>query len=113
MARYAITMIEVIYEAKPFETNLYDNLFKARVPQSGLASLSKPLPPNPKGDFEKAFAEAAAKVSSEHFHGTEHHNPLELFATTTIYEGKGKLTVYDKTQGTINTQLYVANVFGL
>lgn len=113
MARYAITMIEVIYEAKPFETNLYDNLSKARVPQSGLASLLKPLPPKPKGDFEKAFAEAAAKVSSEHFHGTEHHNPLELFATTTIYEGKGKLTVYDKTQGTINTQLYVANVFGL
>jgi xanthine dehydrogenase YagR molybdenum-binding subunit len=46
-------------------------------------------------------------------HSTEHHNPIELFATTTIYEGEGKLTIHDKTQWTINNQVYVANVFGL
>src|SRR5690606_33308189 len=32
---------------------------------------------------------------------------------TTVYEDKGKVTVYDKTQGTVNSQMYVGNVFGL
>lgn len=38
---------------------------------------------------------------------------MEMFATTVVYEGKNKLKIYDKTQGTINSQIYVANVFGL
>ena len=113
MARYAVTLIEVTYEEEPFETNLHDNLEKARPPQPGLAALLKSPPPKPKGNFEKAFAESDVRVTAEHFHGTEHHNPLELFATTTVYEGKGKVTIYDKTQGTVNSQLYVGNVFGL
>jgi xanthine dehydrogenase YagR molybdenum-binding subunit len=113
MARYAIKLIEVEYEEEPFETNLHDNLANARPPQPGLATFLKPLPPKPKGDFEKAFAESDVQVSAEHFHGTEHHNPMELFATTTVYEGKGKVTIYDKTQGTVNSQMYVGNVFGL
>ena len=32
----------------------------------------------------------------------EHHNPMEPHATTAIWEGDGKLTVYDKTQGVQN-----------
>ena len=34
----------------------------------------------------------------------EHHNPMELYASTVIVEGDGKLTVYDKTQGVQNVQ---------
>ena len=30
---------------------------------------------------------------------TEHHNPMELHATTVVWDDDGKLTVYDKTQG--------------
>ncbi|RYD80831.1 MAG: xanthine dehydrogenase family protein molybdopterin-binding subunit [Sphingobacteriales bacterium] len=112
-ARYASTLIEFEFEEKEFETSLTDNLEKARPAKKGFATALKPPPPPPTGDFEKAFANAAIKVSSEYHHGTEHHNPIELFATTTIYEEKGKLTIYDKTQGTINNQLFVANVFGL
>ena len=113
MARYAVTFIAVEYEEEDFEMNLHDHLDKARPPQPGLASLLKALPPKPKGDFEKAYEGSEVKVSAEFSHGTEHHNPLELFATTTVYEGKGKVTIYDKTQGTVNSQLYVGNVFGL
>ena len=113
MARYAVTVISVEYAEEDFEMNLYDNLDTARPPQPGMATFLKPLPPKPKGDFEQAFSESAVQVSSEFFHGTEHHNPMELFATTTVYEGKGKVTIYDKTQGTVNSQLYVGNVFGL
>lgn len=113
LARYAAFLISVDYEEEKFTTNLNENLDKARSPKIGMATILKPLPPKPKGDFVKAFSQSAVQASAEFIHGTEHHNPLELFATTTIYEGDKKLTIYDKTQGTINSQLYVANVFGL
>ncbi|RZM19331.1 MAG: xanthine dehydrogenase family protein molybdopterin-binding subunit, partial [Pedobacter sp.] len=112
-ARYASTLLDIEYEEEEHETFLMHNLDKARPSKKGLSTLLKPPPPPPTGDFEKAYAEAPFKVESNYFHGTEHHNPLEMFATTTVYEGKGKLTIYDKTQGTINGQLFVANIFGL
>ena len=37
----------------------------------------------------------------------EHHNPMELYASTAVYEADGKLTIYDKTQGVQNVQRYV------
>jgi len=43
----------------------------------------------------------------------EHHNPMEMFGTTCVFEGAGKLTIYDKTQGSQNAQGYVTSVFGL
>ncbi|WP_235048431.1 xanthine dehydrogenase family protein molybdopterin-binding subunit [Arcticibacter svalbardensis] len=113
LARYAASCVEIKYTEEPFSTDLKENIDKARAPQPGLATFLKPLPPKPKGDFEKAYNDSFAKASGEFYHGTEHHNPLELFSTTTIYEGQGKLTIYDKTQGTINSQLYVGNIFGL
>ncbi|MEO5998324.1 MAG: xanthine dehydrogenase family protein molybdopterin-binding subunit [Chitinophagaceae bacterium] len=113
LARYAASLVIINYEEEVFCTNLVANINKARSPKRGIATALKPLPPKPTGDFEKAFKKSYAQVSAEFFHGTEHHNPMELFATTTIYEGEGKLTIYDKTQGTINSQLYVANIFGL
>ncbi|WP_454802832.1 xanthine dehydrogenase family protein molybdopterin-binding subunit [Mucilaginibacter phyllosphaerae] len=112
-ARQAASMIIVDYDETGFETGLQANVGNAREPKKGLATLLKPPPPKPTGDFEKAYAEAPFKASGEFIHGTEHHNPMELFTTTTLYDGEGKLTIYDKTQGTINCQLYVGNVFGL
>ena len=113
LARYAASIVEVQYDEEPFSSEICNHQDEARPPKLGIAAVLKPLPPKPQGDFEKAFEDSYAKVSAEYMHGTEHHNPLELFTTTTIYEGNGKLTIYDKTQGTINSQLYVANVFGL
>lgn len=112
-ARYAATRIIFDYEVDSFQTSLERNLSQARPAKKGFATALKPPPPAPTGDFKRAFNDAAVQVSTTFHHGTEHHNPIELFATTTIYEGKGKLTIYDKTQGTINTQLYIANIFGL
>ncbi|WP_339880860.1 xanthine dehydrogenase family protein molybdopterin-binding subunit [uncultured Algoriphagus sp.] len=112
-ARYAATLVKFEYEEEVFETCLETNLENARKPKKGLATALKPPPPSPTGNFEQAYSESPFKVASKYWHGTEHHNSMELFATTTIYEGDGKLTIYDKTQGTINSQVYVANIFGL
>lgn len=114
MARYAATKIKFIYqEDEKFETDLKTNLEKSRNPKKGLASMLKPPPPKPQGDFEKEYENSHIKIDSHFSHGTEHHNPMEMYASTVIYEGKDKLKIYDKTQGTINSQMYVANVFGL
>lgn len=113
LARYAASILKVDYSEDEFFTNLEDNLSEARVPKSGLATMLKPPPPADKGDVDIAIKESFATASGRFVHGTEHHNPLELFATTTVYDGKGKVTIYDKTQGTVNCQLYVGNVFGL
>ncbi|MFC6095376.1 xanthine dehydrogenase family protein molybdopterin-binding subunit [Flavobacterium qiangtangense] len=113
MARFAVTKIKVRYETEDFNTDLEANAAKAREPKKGLASMLKPPPPKPTGDFDEAYESSFVKTDSKFRHGTEHHNPMEMFATTVLYGGKGKLKIYDKTQGTINSQMYVANVFGL
>jgi xanthine dehydrogenase YagR molybdenum-binding subunit len=113
MARYAATLVKVIYDTEEFSTDLEANLDKARKPKKGLASMLKPPPPKPKGDFEEAYNTSYVQAFGEFKHGTEHHNPMEMYATTVEYVGKEKLKIYDKTQGTINSQMYVANVFGL
>jgi xanthine dehydrogenase YagR molybdenum-binding subunit len=112
-ARYASTQVIFEFEQEKFQTDLESNIPNGRSAKKGFATALKPPPPPPTGDFQTAFEQAPVKVAATFQHGTEHHNPIELFATTTIYEGKGKLTIYDKTQGTINNQLYVANIFGL
>ena len=43
----------------------------------------------------------------------EHHNPMETFAATAVWEGDGRITVFDKTQGAQNCRNYVAGVFGM
>ena len=113
MARYAATKINIVYEEETFETDLKSNLDQSRDPKKGLASMLKPPPPKPTGDFDAAYKNSFVKIDSKFSHGTEHHNPMEMYASTVIYEGKDKLKIYDKTQGTINSQMYVANVFGL
>jgi len=113
LARYAATKLDIVYEQEDFETDLKTNLEKSRDPKKGLASMLKPPPPKPTGDFDKEYENSFIKTNSYFSHGTEHHNPMEMYASTVIYEGKDKLKIYDKTQGTINSQIYVANVFGL
>jgi xanthine dehydrogenase YagR molybdenum-binding subunit len=38
---------------------------------------------------------------------------MEMFGATAVWEGDGRITVYDKTQGPLNARNYVANVFAM
>src|SRR5260370_25789975 len=67
-------------------------------------------PPKPRGTAEQAFASAEARHRGEYYVPIEHHNPMELYASTVIFEADGKLTIYDKTQGVQNVQRYVCGV---
>jgi xanthine dehydrogenase YagR molybdenum-binding subunit len=108
-ARYAASLVKIQYEAEPHNTDFEASLGEAFLP-------SKPrdnyVPPKPRGDAEQAWADAPFKVSGEYHLATEHHNPMEMHASTVIWEGDGKITVHDKTQGPQNVQAYLAAIFG-
>jgi xanthine dehydrogenase YagR molybdenum-binding subunit len=50
-----------------------------------------------KGDAAAAFASAPMKLEARYQTPTQHHNPIELFTATCVWEGP-KLTIYEPTQ---------------
>ena len=65
-----------------------------------------------RGDAEGAFQSAPAKLDQTYVTTTETHNPIELHATTAIWEGS-TLTLYDSSQGVVNFRSVLAQMFGL
>jgi xanthine dehydrogenase YagR molybdenum-binding subunit len=102
IARYAASLVRIEYEKQAFVTDLHKQRDQAFVVKK---------PDKPRGDAAKAYAAADVRHDAEYFIPTEHHNPMELFASTAIWENGGKLTVYDKTQGVQNVQRYLCGVF--
>ncbi|KRQ93900.1 aldehyde oxidase [Bradyrhizobium jicamae] len=102
-ARVAASLVKIEYQKEPHVTDLQAERARA---------YAIDVPEKPRGDAEKAFASAAISHAAEYSIPTEHHNPMELFASTAIWEN-GQLTVYDKTQGVQNVQQYLCKVFKL
>ena len=102
IARYAASLVHIEYEKQAFVTDVYKQRDQAFVVKK---------PDKPHGDAGRAFAAADVRHEAEYFIPTEHHNPMELFASTAMWDGGGKLTVYDKTQGVQNVQRYLCSVF--
>ena len=65
-----------------------------------------------RGDPEGAFASAPVKLDQTYVTPTETHNPIELQATTAIWDGS-MLTIYEESQGIFNLQGVLAQMFGL
>ncbi|MCJ2114073.1 xanthine dehydrogenase family protein molybdopterin-binding subunit [Methylobacterium sp. WL30] len=110
-ARHAAALVAVDYEVEEPLTDLEAaNAFAYEPPmrRNGI----KP-PPKPWGDADAAFDASAIQLKQEYRLATEHHNPMEPHASTVIFEGDGKYTVYDKVQGVSNSHAYLAKVFGI
>jgi xanthine dehydrogenase YagR molybdenum-binding subunit len=113
-ARFAASLVKAEYEAKPHVTDmlrLRDTAFAIRDAATPFEALF--VPPKTRGTPEKALTAAAVRHDGEYYVPIEHHNPMELYASTVIFESNGKLTVYDKTQGVQNVHRYLCGVFGL
>lgn len=111
LARYAAMLVQVQYEAASHETNLLANLQHSHEPSSLKAGYSPT--PKPKGDADAAFEAAPVKIDAEYYAGVEHHNPMEMHASTVIRDSRGHLLIHDKTQGSQNCRWMVSRVFGL
>lgn len=104
IARFAASLVRVEYEEEPYITDLH----RQRDQAFALKDRTKT-----RGKADKALAAAALRHEGEYYIPIEHHNPMELFASTVTWDGGGKLTVYDKTQGVQNVQRYVCSVFNM
>jgi xanthine dehydrogenase YagR molybdenum-binding subunit len=103
--------VRVDYDVEPHETNLMAHLDRAHKPSRLKAGYSPP--PDEKGDADAAFARAPVSIEAEYYSGVEHHNPMELHASTVLRDADGHYVIYDKTQGSQNSRWYVSHVFGL
>jgi xanthine dehydrogenase YagR molybdenum-binding subunit len=65
-----------------------------------------------KGDAEAAIAAADASIDEEYGTPTQHHNPMELFTTTCVWEGD-RLTVYEPSQFVFGLKNAVAQRLGI
>src|SRR6202171_6238390 len=65
-----------------------------------------------RGDAASAFASAPVKLDKIYVTPAETHNPLELHATTAIWDGS-TLTLYESSQGVVNLRGVLAQMFGL
>jgi xanthine dehydrogenase YagR molybdenum-binding subunit len=113
IARFAASLVRVEYRGDEHITDLHRQRDEAQA-LDGFATAENPfLPPRPRGSAERALAAAQLRHTGEYTVPIEHHNPMELYASTVIFENDGKLTIYDKTQGVQNVQRYVASVLGM
>nr|WP_314541119.1 xanthine dehydrogenase family protein molybdopterin-binding subunit [uncultured Massilia sp.] len=109
-ARHAAALVDITYDVAEHDTNLLRSLDKAYKPRPLKAGFT---PPSSKGKADDVFASAPVKVEAEYYNNVEHHNPMEMFASTVLVGEDGHLTVYDKTQSSQNSRWYVSHVFGL
>ena len=109
IARYASSLIDVDYEWAEFNTDLKKVLDQGITPKIPRAGFHKP---KSRGDGEKAFAEAPVQVAQDYHLMPEHHNPMEMFASTVFWEDDGTITIYDKTQGVKNSHWYICSAMG-
>jgi xanthine dehydrogenase YagR molybdenum-binding subunit len=107
IARFAASLIRVEYERKPHVTD-----FEAQR-KRGAVSKRDPTHSIARGNSAPAFEQAPVRIKAEYRMPVEHHNPMEPFAATAVWEGNGHITVFDKTQGPQNCRNYVAGVFGM
>ncbi|HKQ48019.1 MAG TPA: xanthine dehydrogenase family protein molybdopterin-binding subunit [Phycisphaerae bacterium] len=77
-----------------------------------LTADDEPVVHSHRGDAEAAFAKAPIKLDQTYVTPAETHNPIELHATTAIWDGS-TLTLYEASQGITNLQGILAQMFGL
>jgi xanthine dehydrogenase YagR molybdenum-binding subunit len=114
IARFAASLVRVEYDKEAHVTDVHRQRGAAFALQAPANPAENPFaPPKPRGAAERAFAASELRHRSEYYVPIEHHNPMELYASTVTFEDGGKLTIYDKTQGVQNVQRYLCSVLGM
>lgn len=109
-AREAAMLIQVDYERWPHNADFDAALHQKYMPSK---TRSNYVPPKSRGSASEAYALSPVKIEGRFHLAPEHHNPMEMHATTVIIEEDGALTVWDKTQGPQAVQAYLASALPL
>jgi CO/xanthine dehydrogenase FAD-binding subunit len=85
IARYAASLVRVEFEQHAHETDLDA--------QRQRGAVSKETQTHRAGKAAQAFERAPVQVKAEYRIAVEHHNPMEPYATTAVWEGDGRITL--------------------
>ncbi len=110
-ARHAASLVVISYDREAPVTDLAAARVDAYDPPEKRAGIAPP--PKPWGNAEKALADAPIRIEQDYRIAIEHHQPMEMFASTVVWRGEGALTIHDKVQGVTNSKDYVVENFGL
>src|SRR6185312_9354244 len=114
IARFAASLVQVEYAQEAHVTDLLSRREAATPINPPPNSADSPFgPPKARGNPDEALKASTVRQNGEYCTPIEHHNPMELYAATAIFEGDGKLTVYDKTQGVQNVQRHLCTALAL
>ena len=108
IARFAASLVRVEYEQEAHVTD-----FEAQREHAKVSKQDGAPAPTKRGRPVEAFEQAAVRIEAEYRMPVEHHNPMETFAATAVWEGEDQITIFDKTQGPQNSRNYVADVLGM
>ena len=111
LAEYAATLVQIHYSAGTHQTDLKRVLNEAFTP--GTEKGGYEPPPKPRGDVWQAIARAEVHTVAFYSTPAEFHHPMEMHGCTVVPSADGRFTVYEKTQGVLNTQDYLLRVFDL
>ncbi len=102
-AEQAARAVSLDYATQPASASMDD---------PGRATETEKEPSVRVGDADAALAAAAVRVDQEYVTPVQHHNPMELYATTASWND-GKLTVECPSQWVIGQRQGLATIFGL
>ena len=111
-AEYAASLVRIEYAQEPARLDFADAVARAVPPAAGFRPDSPPPADTRRGDPERAFAAAAAKLDVHYRIARQQHNPMEPHATIARRDGDS-LTLWDKTQWVGNVRDELATVFGI
>jgi xanthine dehydrogenase YagR molybdenum-binding subunit len=93
-ARHAAYAVKINYTTA-IPTTSFGSPGTTSAPAKGQLSQFKDDPKV--GDFAKAFDASEVKITAEYETPPQHHNPMELFATSCVWD-RDNLTIYEPTQ---------------
>ena len=107
-ASEAASLIRVDYAAEP-PSATFDSPGATTEPAK---EQGKPKEGPKAGDAEAAYAAAPVKIDARYSTPTQHHNPIELFTTTCVWDGPN-LTIYEGSQSMYGLKANVAKQLGV
>ena len=110
------------FEAATEAASLVEIGYRSETPAAGFdaegataedaASVSKTHEDPTIGDADKALAAAEFSIDQRYSTPTQHHNPIELFTTSCVWDGP-KLTIYEPSQTVYGLRFGVAQQLGI
>ena len=106
-AREAAHKVQVDYVEEP-PSATFDSPGAETEPRKTTPERTNPK----KGDADAALAAAPVKIDARYSTPTQHHNPIELFTTTCVWDGP-RLTIYEPSQSMWGLKAAVAEQLGI